>query len=111
MRRGDRGASSSAPLVAADIGGVAPHIGRGEAAKVVSFPGRPSDMSDLVSYNHHVALRLWEVEVRLCYKLLYSVCVYYVNFFISFVVFCLGSVSPKVSLPWEKSEQLWSSSC
>jgi len=30
VRRGDRGASSSAPPVdAADIGGVAPHIGRG----------------------------------------------------------------------------------
>jgi len=78
VRRGDRGASSSAPHVAADvadIGGVAPRIGGGEAAKVVGFPGGPSDMSLLVSYNHHVVLRLWEDEVRLCYKLLYSVCV------------------------------------
>jgi len=67
VRRGDRGASSSAPPIATDavdIGGVAPCIG-----------GGPSDMSLLVSYNHHVALRLWEGEVRLCYKFLYSVCV------------------------------------
>jgi len=78
VRRGDRGASSSTPLVvvdAADIGGVAPRIGWGEAVEVVGFPGGPSDMSLLVSYNHHVALRLWKGEVRLCYKLLYSVCV------------------------------------
>jgi len=34
-----------------------------------------------------------------------------VNFLISFVVFCLGSWSPKVSLLWEKSEQIWSFSC
>jgi len=78
VRRGDRGASSSAPPVAADavdIGGIAPRIGGGEAAEVVGFPGGPSDMSLLVSYNHHVALRLWEGELRLCYKFLYSVCV------------------------------------
>ena len=78
MRRGDRGASSSAPPVAtnaANIGGVAPRIGAGEGAEMVGFPGGPYDMSLLVSYNHHVALRLWEGEVRLCYKFLYSVCV------------------------------------
>ena len=78
MRRGDRGASSSAPPVAADavdIGGVAPRIDGGEAAEVVGFPGRPFDMSLLVSYNHHVVLRLWEGEVRLCYKFSYLVCV------------------------------------
>ena len=81
VRRGDQGVSSSAPPVAADagdaanIGGAAPRIGAGEGAKMVGFPGGPSDMSLLVSYNHHVALRLWEGEVRLCYKFLYSVCV------------------------------------
>jgi len=78
VRRGDRGASSSAPPVSADaanINSVAPRIGGGEAAEVVGFPGGPSGMSLLVCYNHHVALRLWEGEVRLCYKLLYLVCV------------------------------------
>jgi len=76
VRRGDRGASSSAPPVAAaNIGGVAPRIGTGEGAEMVGFPGGPSDMSLLVSYNDHVTLRLWEGEVRLCYKFLYSVCV------------------------------------
>ena len=45
MRREDRGASSSVPPVAADaadIGGIAPRIGGGEAAEVVGFPGGPS---------------------------------------------------------------------
>ena len=58
VRRGDRGASSSAPIVggnAPDVGGVAPRIGGGDAG---GFPGGPSDVSLLVSYNHHVALRL-----------------------------------------------------
>jgi len=75
VRRGDRGASSSAPVVggnAPDVGGVAPRIGGGDAA---GFPGGPSDMSLLVSYNHHVALRLWEGKVRLFYNLLWLFCV------------------------------------
>jgi len=58
VRRGDRGALSSAPVVggnAPDVGGVAPRIGGGDAG---GFPGGPSDVSLLVSYNHHVALRL-----------------------------------------------------
>ena len=75
VRRGDRGASSSAPAVggnAPHVVGVAPCIGGGDAG---GFPGRPSDVSLLVSYNHHVALRLWEGEVRLCYNLLCLFCV------------------------------------
>ena len=75
VRRGDRGASSSAPVVggnAPNVGGVAPRIGGGDAG---GFPGGPSDVSLLVSYDHHVALRLWEVEVRLFYNLLCLFCV------------------------------------
>jgi len=64
--RGDRGASSSAPFV----GGEAPCIGGGDGGEVVGFSEGPFDVSLLVSYNHHVALRLWEGEVRLCYNLL-----------------------------------------
>ena len=78
FRRGDRGASSSAPPVSGDappVGGEAPRISGGDAGEVVGFPGGPSDVSLLVSYNHHVALRLWEGEVRLCYNLLCLVCV------------------------------------
>jgi len=69
VRRGDRGASSSAPVVSGNaphVDGVAPHIGGGD---VGGFLGGPSDVSLLVSYNHHVALRLWEGEVRLFYNL------------------------------------------
>jgi len=75
VRRGDRGASSSAPVVggnAPNVGGVAPRIGGGNAG---GFPGGPSDVSLLVSYDHHVALRLWEGEVRLFYNLLCLFCV------------------------------------
>jgi len=75
VRRGDRGASSSAPVVggnAPDVGGVAPRIGGGDAG---GFPGGSSNVSLLVSYNHHVALRLWEGEVRLFYNLLWLFCV------------------------------------
>ena len=82
VHRGDRGASSSAPVVggnapnvggnAPNVGGVAPRIGGGDAG---GFPGRPSDVSLLVSYDHHVALRLWEGEVRLFYNLLCLFCV------------------------------------
>jgi len=68
VRRGDWGASSSAPVV----GGVAPRIGGGDAG---GFLGGPSDVSLLVSYNHHVVLRLWEGEVRLFYNLLWLFCV------------------------------------
>jgi len=78
IHRGNRGASSSAPPVGGDappIGGETPRIGGGDAGKVVGFPRKPSDVSLLVSYNHHVALRLWEAEVRLCYNLLCLVCV------------------------------------
>ena len=71
MRREDRGASSSGPLV----GGQAPRIGGGDAGEVVGFLGGPSDVSLLVNYNHHVAFRLWEGEVRLCYNLLCLFCV------------------------------------
>jgi len=73
--RGDREASSSAPVVggnAPHVSGVAHCIGGGDTR---GFPGRPSDVSLLVSYNHHVALRLWEGEVRLCYNLLCLFCV------------------------------------
>jgi len=75
VRRGDRGASSSAPVVggnAPNVGGVTPRIGGGNAG---GFPGGPSDVSLLVSYDHHVALRLWEGEVRLFYNLLCLFCV------------------------------------
>jgi len=75
VRRGDRGASSSAPIVGGNaprIGGVAPRIGGGDTG---GFPGGPSDVSLLVSFNHHVALRLWEGEVRLFYNLLCLFCV------------------------------------
>jgi len=75
VRRGDRGASSSAHVVggnAPNVGGVASRIGGGDAG---GFHGGPSDVSLLVSYNHHVALRLWESEVRLFYNLLWLFCV------------------------------------
>ena len=75
VRKGDRGASFSAPVVggnAPNVGGVAPRIGGGDAG---GFPGGPSDVSLLVSYDHHVALRLWEGEVRLFYNLLCLFCV------------------------------------
>jgi len=78
VRRGDRGASSSALLVGGDappVGGEAPRISGGDADEVVRFPGGPSDMSLLISYNHYVALKLWEGEVRLCYNLLCLFCV------------------------------------
>ena len=78
-RRGDRGASSSASHVGGDappvggdalpVSGDAPCIDGGNAGEVVGFSGGPSDVSLLVSYNHHVALRLWEGQVRLCYNL------------------------------------------
>ena len=54
VRRGDRGASSSA----SPVGGDASPVGGGDAGEVVDFPRGPSDVSLLVSYNHHVALRL-----------------------------------------------------
>jgi len=75
VRRGDRGASSSAPVVggnAPNVGGVAPRIGGRDAG---SFPGGPSDVSLIVSYDHHIALRLWKGEVRLFYNLLCLFCV------------------------------------
>jgi len=62
VRRGDRGASSSAP------------VGGANASEVVGFPGGASDVSLLVSYHHHVALRLWQGEVRLCYNFLLCLC-------------------------------------
>jgi len=61
VRRGDRGASSSASPVGGDaspVGGDASPVGGGDAGEVVDFPRGPSDVSLLVSYNHHVALRL-----------------------------------------------------
>jgi len=42
VRRGDRGTSSSAPLVGGDvppIGGEVPRISGGDAGEVVGFPG------------------------------------------------------------------------
>jgi len=62
VRRGDRGASSSAPADAAD----AP-VAFLDAGEVVGYPGGPSDVSLLVSYNHHVAIRLWQGEVSFCF--------------------------------------------
>jgi len=69
VRRHDRGASSNAPVGGADVA-----IGGTNAGEAVGFPKGPSDVSLLVSYNHHVALRLWEGEVRLCYNFLLCLC-------------------------------------
>jgi len=54
VRRGDCGTLSSAPF-----GGI-------NAGEAVGFPWGPSDVSLLVSYIDHVALRLWQGEVILC---------------------------------------------
>jgi len=65
VQRGGHGASSSAPAGGADAHVAA--IGFPDAGEVVGYPGGPSDVSLLVSYNHHVALRLWQGEVRFCF--------------------------------------------
>jgi len=71
VRRGDRGVSSSAPADGADDadGADAPvaAVGFPYAGEVVGYPGGPFDVSLLVSYNHHVALRLWQGEVSFCF--------------------------------------------
>jgi len=51
--RSDRGASSSIPTGGADAPVGFPDTGE------VGYLGGPSDVSLLVSYNHHVALKLW----------------------------------------------------
>ena len=70
VRKGDRGASFSAPVVggnapnvggnapnvggnAPNVGGVAPRIGGGDAG---GFSRGPSDVSLLVNYDHHLSL-------------------------------------------------------
>jgi len=72
LRRGDRGASSSAPTGGVDAP-VAP-VGFPDVGEVVGYPGGPSDVSLLVSYNHHVALILWQGEVRFCYMYFFFLC-------------------------------------
>jgi len=109
VRRGDRGVSSSAPAGGVDSPDAdAPDardvlVGFSGARDVVGYPGGPSDVSLLVNYNHHVALRLWQGEVRICYLYLLFLCYFsYIKFLISFVLFWLGSGSPKIGLPWKK---------
>ena len=65
----DCGASSSA-----SVGGVDALVGGVDAGEAVGFSEGPSDVSILVNYNHHVALRLWQGKVRLCYTYLLCLC-------------------------------------
>jgi len=90
--RGDRGASSSAPADGADapVAPIAP-VGFPDAGEVVGYPEEPSDVSLLVSYNHHVALRLWQGEVSFCFMyFLFSCYVWYMNFFMYILLFSFG---------------------
>ena len=109
VRRGDHSASSSAPAGGADSPNAdAPDardvpVGFPGAGDVVGYPRGPSDVSLLVNYNHHVALRLWQGAVRIYYLYFLFLCYFsYIKFLISFVLFWLGSGSPKSGLLWKK---------
>jgi len=56
------------------VGGADAPVGGVDAGEAVSFPWEPFDVSLSVSYNHHVTLRLWQGEVRLCYNFFLCLC-------------------------------------